>query len=83
MDAFVALAPSALGVDGAALVALQVKEERARVAAATRVQAAWRGFSTKMGFYAVGIDWRANLPALSELRVWPNVGRAWRCVCST
>ena len=42
MDAFVALAPSALGVDGAALVGLWVKDERER--AAVRVQAAWRGW---------------------------------------
>ena len=41
MDAFVTLAPSALGVDGAALVCLWVKALRA--SAATRLQAAGRG----------------------------------------
>ena len=46
MDFFVALAPSALGVDGAALVCLWVKALRAR--AATRLQAAWRGLLARL-----------------------------------
>ena len=40
MDALVARAPSALGVDGAALVGLWIKGQRER--AAVRLQAVWR-----------------------------------------
>ena len=40
MDAFVAFAPSALGVEGAVLVGLWIKGERVR--AAVRLQSEWR-----------------------------------------
>ena len=67
----VALAPSALGVDGAALVCLWVKALRAR--AATRLQAAGRGLLARrlrLRLYRQSRPYLNTFYGLASLRTW-------------